>query len=89
LSSVESRWHNRRVRTSVAPPAVKGTTNRTRRVGHSAAWPGVAMAMAATIARTAERMLIFDPYPSRDFSWNRRADGVRAGAVHVGINARV
>jgi hypothetical protein len=34
-------------------------------------------------------MLIFDPYPSRDFSWNRRADGVRAGAAHVGINARV
>jgi hypothetical protein len=34
-------------------------------------------------------MLIIDPYPSRDFSWSRSADGVRVGAVHVGINARV
>src|SRR4051812_10001583 len=63
LSSVESRWHSRRVRTSVAPPAVKGTMKRTRRVGHSAAWPGVAIAIAATIARTAERMLIIDRIP--------------------------
>jgi hypothetical protein len=34
-------------------------------------------------------MLIIDPYPSRDFGWSRGADGVRANAVHVGINARV
>jgi hypothetical protein len=47
------------------------------------------MAVAAMIARTAERMLIIDPYPSRDLSWSRSADGVRVGAVHVGINARV
>jgi hypothetical protein len=47
------------------------------------------MAIAATIARPAERMLIIDPYPSRDFSCHRSTDGVRAAAVHVGINARV
>src|SRR4051794_41981700 len=63
LRSVESRWHSRRVRTSVAPPAVKGTMKRTRRVGQSAAWPGVAIAIVATIARTAERMLIIDRIP--------------------------
>jgi hypothetical protein len=42
---------------------VKGTTNRTTRVGHSAAWMGVAIAIAAAIARAAERMLFIDSYP--------------------------
>jgi hypothetical protein len=45
------------------------------------------MAIAAAIARTAELMLIIDPYLSRGFRWKRSADGVRA--VHVGISARV
>jgi hypothetical protein len=84
LSSVESRWHSRRVRTSVAPPALNGTMKRTRRVGHSAAWPGVPIAIAATIARTAERMLIIDRILARLW-WRRSA---MAGAVSS-ISARV